>query len=433
MSAKVVIKPRRAKPFWLGEPWVYDGSVERVKGTRDLADGDDVEVLDSEGRTIGFGFFNGRSRIRVRLVSGPDRPIDEALIIERLDRAVQLRVDRLRFDGETDAYRLVHAEGDGLPGLVIDRLGDYLVMQIDSLGMRRYRDPIVHRLARRLSPIGIFERVSHTAREQEGIEALDGVAFGDAPHGPVAVVESDVRYLVDVRLGQKTGFYTDQRENRLALARWSHGADFLDAFSYTGAFGLTAMVRGQAARVTAIDSSKPALEAAAANAVLNGISVFEPVQANVLRQLDHWRKEGRAFDVVSLDPPKLVPKAGDLMRGLKLYHEINVKGISTTKDGGILATSSCSQHVGEADFMRMIAAAAFEARARLQLLHVGGQGADHPVLLPHEDSRYLKFLIFRVERDAVAEPAEPIWRREAKLEERPEPTEPKSEDDDPSR
>lgn len=400
MTARVLIKDRKAKPFWSGEVWVFDGSVDRVNGKRGLADGDVCLVCDFHGRPIGHGFWNSRSKIRVRIVSGPEREIDESLILERLDRAISLRHDVLGLGKETTTYRIVHAEGDGLPGLIVDRLGDYLVVEISVLGMQRYFDAILSRLSEKLRPTGIYRRVSHIARKDEGIESEDGVVSGTVPDGSVVCVEEGVKFLVDIKLGQKTGFYSDQRENRRVLAQWSKQKTVLDAFSYIGGFGLRALADG-AAHVTLVDSSKPALEAAQKSAELNGLTAFECIGANVLRQLDHWRKEGRVFDVVSVDPPKLVPKAADLRRGLRLYHEINQKALLVTRDGGLLATSSCSQHVDERDFSRMVADAAMEASSKVQMLYAGGQGADHPLRVPHEESRYLKFRIYRVERDAI--------------------------------
>ena len=272
MSTKVILKARKAKPFWCGEPWIFDGSIDRIKGSRDLRDGDIVEVQDDQGRPIGQGFFNARSAIRVRLLAWGPESAGEDLIRARLHRAVELRDGLLGLGEQADVYRLVHAEGDGLPGLVVDRLGDCLVVQFDTLGIRRFRDLIVNVLAEIRQPRAIWERVSRVARDQEGIEDIDeGLRYGEEPDGPIDVHENGVRYAVDFRAGQKTGFYSDQRDNRLALSRIARGRRALDCFSYSGAFGLNLLKNGGAPSVLAIDSSAPALESAVGNAALNGL------------------------------------------------------------------------------------------------------------------------------------------------------------------
>lgn len=398
MVTKVLLKPRRAKPFWFGEPWVFDGSIEKVKGRRDLQDGDIVEVRDDTGKLVGNGFWSGRSPIRVRILTRGEDPCDDALLLRRLDAALDLREEVLRLRDQTDAYRLCHAEGDGLPGLIVDRVGDWLVVHFDHAGVSRRRDVLLDHLVKRLAPRGIYERRSRVAREQEGLEGEEGLLRGEEPGGPIEIAEGGVRHFVDLARGQKSGFYSDQRANRRLLADYCRGKKVLDAFSYTGAFGLTALIHGGASSVIALDSSEPALETARRSAELNGVSSqFEAERGNVLRYLDHARKEGGTrFDVVSLDPPKLVPKRSALGKGLRLYREINAKGLSVLEPGGILATSSCSQSVSEMDFAGMVADAARETGRQVQLLARGEAGPDHPAMVPHEMSRYLKFRIYRV-------------------------------------
>ncbi len=396
MLTKVLLKPRRAKPFWMGAPWVFDQSIEKVKGVRNLEDGDVVELRDHEGKKIGEGFYNSRSRICLRLAAWGDETLDEDLLRLRLRQAVALRSEGLRLaDRETDAYRLVHAEGDRLPGLIVDRMGSHLVMQNGCLGMTRHRDLIVETLMEATGASGLYERVSKMAREEEGIEAEDGLRAGTAaPEGGVEVREYGLRFLVDFEQGQKTGFYTDQRENRAFLAGLASGRRVLDAFSYSGAFSMH-LGRGGAAAVTAIDSSGPALENAERNAALNGLARFEAIQGNVLRVLDHQNKEGRLYDLVVLDPPKLVPRRSALEKGLKLYREINAKGLGVLAPGGILATCSCSGGVAEDDLRRVVFEASRERGRELQEIWRGGQGPDHPTVPAHAESRYLKFQVYR--------------------------------------
>jgi 23S rRNA (cytosine1962-C5)-methyltransferase len=273
-------------------------------------------------------------------------------------------------------------------------------VHFDHAGVSRRRELILDHLEKRLAPQGIYERLSRVAREQEQLGGEEGLLRGTVPEGATEteIVEHGVRHVVDLARGQKSGFYSDQRRNRMSFAPYCRGRRVLDAFSYTGAFGLSALVHGGAAEVIALDSSEPALETARRSAELNGVADrFQTERGNVLRYLDHARKEtGQRFGAVSLDPPKLVPKRSALDKGLRLYREINTKGISVLEEGGILATSSCSQSVSDRDFATMIADAAREAGRQIQLLERGEAGADHPAMVPHEMSRYLKFRIYRV-------------------------------------
>lgn len=394
MTARVFLKPRKAKPFWYGEPWVFDGSIDRVKGR--VAGGDVVEVVDDEGRRIGSGFYNGASVIRVRLAAWGDDALDAGLVRQRILDAVRLRRETLRLDERTDAYRLVHAEGDGLPGLVIDRLADVCVLQIDVLGMRRFRDVVLETIGAIMAPAAVVERVSRTARRHEGIgdEAEEGLVSGTIPDG-LTVTEDGVRHRVDPLGGQKTGFYADQRDNRMLLRGLARDREVLDCFTYAGAFANALLARGGAASAVAVDSSRPALECAAVNAGLNGVTDrVEWIHGNVLRVLDHMRQEGRTFDLVILDPPKLAPTRRDLRKALKLYDEINRKGLRVTAPGGLLATASCSQAVSRDELMRIASRAAFEERRSLRLVAEGGQAGDHPVRLPHVESGYLKMQVY---------------------------------------
>jgi 23S rRNA (cytosine1962-C5)-methyltransferase len=403
--AKVFVQPRKARPFWFGHPWVFSGAIDRVKG--DPRDGSVVELCDHEGKTIGSGWWNGRSQIRVRLVAlAHEGALDDALLVKRLDRAIDLRLDAMRLQETASVFRLVHSEGDLLPGLVIDAYREaagetegalHLVMQVTALGMTAHLPALIARLVERLAPASITERASGYAAEEEGIARADAVHHGDAPVHPICVVENGVRYWCDIRAGQKTGFFADQRDNRRAVLPYVKGKSVLDAFCYVGGFGLPALVHGGAASVHFLDSSGFALELAQRGAASNGVAeraTFE--DANVLRVLDRWGREGRMFGVVMVDPPKLVHRRMELEKGLRLYHEINRKAVGVLEDGGILVTHSCSQHVSESDFEHMLSTVAKETGCRFQLLHRGTQGADHPVMLPHDESRYLKSRVFRV-------------------------------------
>ena len=249
MTAKVILKSRKAKPLWWGAAWVFEASIDRLKSSGSPADGDLVEVLDAKGRRIGEGLWSGKGMIRVRMVSRGEERFDDEALASRLRRAIALRHDVLRLPDRATAYRVVHAEGDGLPGLVIDRAGDWLVIQTDVAGMQRRLDHIVEVLTEELAPRGIFQRFSRLAREQEGLEGEDSLLSGEAPNGPVEVREDATRFLVDLEQGQKTGFYCDQRDNRAWLSGLVKGRRVLDAFSYVGGFGLRMLQEGGAASV----------------------------------------------------------------------------------------------------------------------------------------------------------------------------------------
>jgi 23S rRNA (cytosine1962-C5)-methyltransferase len=398
--AKVFVKHRRARPFWFGHPWVFAGAVDRVRGQ--VRDGDVVELCDDQGQLIGHGFYNSKSQIRVRLVSlWFEGPVTRELILERVDRALDLRRDLLRLDAVTNAVRLIHSEGDGLPGLVADRFGDHIVVQVTSRGIAAFVQDIVGRLVERLSPSSVTERVARIGLDEEGLVRRDAVLFGTAPSGPVEVVEHGVRFWCDILAGQKTGFFCDQRDNRRLLAPLVRDRAVLDAFCYVGGFGLNAAIAG-ARSVHMIDSSEPAIALARRGAESNGVldrTTFE--EANVLRALDHYGRDGRRFDVVILDPPKLVHRLAELNKGLRLYYEINWKAVQVLNDGGVLLTCSCSQHVSESDFEDMLSNVAKESGTRFQLLHRGNQPPDHPVMLPHAESRYLKCHVYRVVKGKV--------------------------------
>lgn len=391
---KVFIKERKARPFWFGHPWVFSGAIDRVKGGP--KDGDVVEVCDHEGHTIGEGFWNAKSQIHVRLAAlAHEGRLTTDLLVARADRAVDLRLSVLKLPEVTNAFRVVHSEGDGIPGLVVDRIADHLVVQVSCLGLVPHLDAILDRLQERLEPLGILERVSSVAVEEEGLVREGGLLRGEAPPETAEVVEHGLRCRCDVAGGQKTGWYADQRDNRVRFAPLAAGRRVLDAFCYTGAFGLR-MLQAGAASVHFLDSSEPALALARAAAEAQALSdraVFE--KQNVLRALDHWAKEGPRFDLVVLDPPKFVRNRAGLVRGLRLYHEVNAKAASVLEPGGLLLTCSCSQHVSDEAFDELLFTVAKEGGLRFQELARGGQSPDHPVLLPLDESRYLKCRLLR--------------------------------------
>jgi len=391
----IVLKQGRAKPFFYGHPWVFSGSVARVDGQP--ANGQLVEVCDHRGQFIARGFYNARSQIRVRLLTwDPDEAVDEALFERRLRQAVALRHDVLGLPAQTDAYRLVYSEADGLPGLIVDRYADWLVVQFLSLGLAQRRDMVVAALARACPGKALFERSDSDVADKEGIEPRVGALVGAEPPDTITAQVHGVRLHAALRGGQKTGLFLDHRENYLAVAPYARGRRVLDGFCYSGAFGLFAQARGGAAEVVAIELSAEALDLARRNAQLNGVEAIHFVQGNVFGELRRLRAEEQRFGMVILDPPKFARSAHDVPKALRGYKDINLVAMQCLDRGGLLVSCSCSQHVDEPTFLAMLNDAATDIGREVQVLERRGQGADHPVAVSCPESRYLKCCICRV-------------------------------------
>lgn len=393
-NGTVILQPGRERSVLRRHPWIFSGAVARIRG--DPADGDIVDVQDAGGQWLARGYLNRRSQITVRLLTwNPAEEINADFWKRRLQRALQGRADLLR-SPHTTAFRLVHAESDGLPGLIVDRYGEFLVAQFLTLGIERWKDTLVSLLVDLLSPRGIYERSDVDVREKEGLPMRTGPLRGEPPPPLVEVRENGLRFRVDVGTGQKTGFYLDQRENRARLAPFSPGAEVLDAFCYTGAFGVYAAWHG-AARVTFVDSSGPALELARENLSLNGLSPddHEFVEGDVARVLRAFRAAGRRFDLIILDPPKFAPSAQDVPRAARAYKDINLQAFHLLRPGGILFSTSCSGAVSADLFQKILFGAALDAGRDVQILGHLHQGSDHPVSLNFPEGTYLKGFICR--------------------------------------
>jgi 23S rRNA (cytosine1962-C5)-methyltransferase len=391
----VRLHPRRAKPFFMRHPWVFSGAVQRTEGNPQT--GDTVEVTDSDGRFIGYGFFSAASQIAVRLFSWErDADIGDAFWTERLDSAIRLRTDVLRLPELTDAYRLVYSDSDLLPGLIVDRYADWLVCQFQSAGMLRLRDTILDHLSKTLAPKGIYDRSDEETLDKEGIPPSHGPLRGAPPEGPITINSDGLRFVVDITSGQKTGFFLDQRENRLAAAKYMRGCTVLDAFCYTGAFGITALQLGGAAAVTALDSSASSLELARRNCEANDLTAVEYVEGSVATELRRLKQEGKRYGVVVLDPPKFARSRAGVSKALRAYRDANLLAMQLLEQDGILVTCSCSGHVGFDDFAQMLNEAAVEANVTLTILEKRGQASDHPVIASCPETAYLKCFICRV-------------------------------------
>jgi len=397
MSMTIVhLKRGRAKPFYYGHPWIFSGSIARVEGQRPN-DGDIVFVVDDKGDFVAKGIYNGQSQIRVRLLSWtPEEVIDGAFFEARLRHAVALREDTLRLPERTEAYRLVHSEGDGLSGLIVDRYGDWLVVEFHALGLAQRKGEIIGALKRVCPGRSLYERSDTDICQKEGVDPHVGVLFGEAPPSPLIVTLEGVRLEIDLAGGQKTGMFLDQRENYRAVAAYAEGRSVLDCFCYGGAFALFARCQGGAESAMAIDQSRDALALARRNAHLNRVGDIELVRGNVFSELRQLRTEERTFGMVVLDPPKFVRSTGDLKKGLRGYKDINLVAMQCLESGGVLVTCSCSQHVDDATFEGMLNDAANDVGREVQVLERRSQSPDHPVAVSCPETRYLKCYICRV-------------------------------------
>ena len=371
-----------------GHPWVFRSDIEREDGA---ADGLPVRVLTSAGRFLAMAVYNPRSQISLRILSRRDEPIDATFIRGRVRRALDYR----RRFADLNSCRLIFAESDGLPAVIADKFGDVIVLQILCLGMERFKGDIVDALAQELSPRGIYERNDVPVRELEGLSQQTGLLFGEVPDR-VEMQENGVRFLVDVREGQKTGFFLDQKENRAAIAPFVPGMRVLDCFTHTGSFALHAAHYG-AAEVTGVDISEHACACALENARLNGVE--DRVRFECANAFDFLRAHQTAkeqYDVVILDPPAFTKTRSAVEGALRGYKEINRRGMKLTRDGGFFITCSCSQHVTPDLFRGMLLEAQKDARVQLRQIEWRTQGRDHPILLASPETQYLKCGIFQV-------------------------------------
>lgn len=397
MRPVVRLLPKVRHRVFYGHPWVFANEVESVQGN--YYPGDIVEVRDRRDELTGLGYINPKSAILVRLLSREDVEIDEAFIRGRLEKAVEYRKAVLGFTekaGESEkGFRLVYSEADRLPGLIVDMFGGYLVFQTLTLGIDRWKETIVDALRDMVAPKGIYERNDAPVRELEGLNLKAGYV-GDSFNPLVEMDEDGVRMLVDVQKGQKTGYFLDQSANRLAVRGFCRDKQVLDAFSYSGGFGLSA-ARGGAGSVLCVDVSEAALDLARASAERNGQSERVACRAaNVFDLLRGFEKDGTRFDVVLLDPPAFARSRKMVEKALAGYKEINLRGMKILRDGGFLCTSSCSQHVTGEEFDAMLDEASVDARKSVRIVERRGQRADHPILTGVPETDYLKFRICQV-------------------------------------
>jgi 23S rRNA (cytosine1962-C5)-methyltransferase len=382
--ASVTITKRGEQRLHNGHPWIYRSDVARVQA----AAGDVVAVVDSRGRHAGFALYSDRSEIALRMLSRAAAPPDRSLWRDRLRQACEFR-SSLGLDAT--AYRLVHGEADLLPGLVVDRYGDYLVLQALAQATDRMLPEITELLVELVAPAGILARNDPRVRLLEGLEQRVEVLHGSVPE-TIEVREGEIVYNVDPYRGQKTGLFLDQRENRIAAARYAHGR-VLDAFSYNGGFALT--LARASREVLAVDISEQAVGRIQANAARNGITNVEARAMNVFDELRELERRGERFDTIVLDPPAFAKNKAAIPKALSGYKEINLRALKLLPPGGFLITCSCSYNVSEAAFAEVIAAAAIDAHADVTVVEKRMQGRDHPVLMTAPETFYLKCFILR--------------------------------------
>ncbi len=391
----VTLKKGEGRTVKSGGLWIYDNEIASITGR--FKNGDIVEVHDFDGYPLGRGFINQNSRIRIRLMTRrTDQEIDEAFLRMRLRNAWEYR----RKIVDIGSCRIVFGDADFLPGLVIDKFSDVLVVQSLALGIDRFKEQIISLLKEILAEDGIvirgvYERSDAKERVKEGMERVKGF-IGEEFDTRVPIVENGVKYIVDVKDGQKTGFFLDQKYNRLAVQKLCQGASVLDCFTHTGSFALNAGIAG-AKDVLGVDASELAIMQALENARLNGLEDTVKFECHdVFELLPKLEKEEKKYDVVILDPPAFTKSKNTVKNAAKGYREINIRGMKLVKDGGYLATCSCSRFMDYENFTKVISQAARSAHKRLRQVEFRTQAPDHPILWAADESYYLKFYIFQV-------------------------------------
>ncbi|MEI6758080.1 MAG: class I SAM-dependent rRNA methyltransferase [Chlorobium sp.] len=388
------LKPKEHHRIQKGHLWVFSNELESVP--RDIAAGETVKLFTHDKKFMGVGFYNPNSLISIRLLSRNDELVDKDFFRKKFTEALKLREIVYRTD-ETNAYRLVHGESDGLPGLIVDRFNKALVVQVFSAGMEVHLPLITEVLQELLNPTVIVVRNESVLRELEGLPLYKDVVKGERSETVQTIHDADITYEVDLFEGQKTGFFLDQRENRRIIRKLSEGAEVLDVFTNDGGFALNALFGGATSAIL-VDSSQEALQRAERNANLNSFSQFNLVASDAFDMLDKMVEAKEAFNLVILDPPSFTKSRKNLPGALKAYKRLNKLGLQLLKNEGFLATASCSHHVSEEDFLQSVHQAALAAGCQLRMIYKNSQPFDHPVLLAMPETSYLKFACFYVTR-----------------------------------
>lgn len=391
----VYLNKGKDKAAWQLHPWIFSGAIKSLSDKID--DGEVVGVYNVEREFIAYGLFHNSSRVAIRLLEwNPQVVIDAEWWRTRIRKAVGAR-QHLLTDGETNTVRLVFAEADFLPGLIVDKYADFISIQVHSVGVERVKEIIIAELNALLKPKGIYERSDLKSREHEGLPDTNGLLSGELPPEFVDVIENGIHYKVNIIDGQKSGFYCDQRENRLLAAQYAVGKRVLDCFCYSGGFTLNSLKAG-ASQVISVDSSALAIETLEKNVTENGFGAgrHEAILSDVNKQLRKFIDAGEKFDVIVLDPPKYAPSRSALERASRAYKDLNRRGLMLLQSGGLLATFSCSGAMDMDTFKQVLAWAALDAGKEIQFIRQFHQPEDHPVRASFPEGEYLKGLLVRV-------------------------------------
>lgn len=391
---EIFLNKRNTQNFSGFHPWVLDRSI--IEPTSPPPAGQIVDLLNANGSWIGRGVYNPNSRIRIRLYQWrKEESLDFQWLSGRLQDAVSMRQLWMNRQEKLDAVRWVNSEGDQLSGLIVDQFGDYLSIHFTALAMLAWQQEIVQWFAAALSPKGIFVKVDQTTANAEGIEPVDLLAAGTAPCEPIIIHEGPAKVAVDLGIGQKTGYYLDQRSNRQLAAKWIGSGPMLDVCCYLGGFSLAAATIAGPSKITAVDTSARVIEQAQRNADLNQVAI-EFVQADCFEYLTKLQQDGEKYASIVLDPPKMASNRNQIQAALRAYHRLNLSAVNLLQPGGILITCSCSGRISRDDFRGMLSSVAQRSRRTIQVIEALGADFDHPVSVQCPETEYLKCFICRV-------------------------------------
>jgi len=388
---KIHLKPNRDRSVRRFHPWIFSGALDRLEGATEPGI---AEVVAADGKFLGRAFYNPHSQIVCRMLSWQDEMIDGAFFQHKIENTYRLRLSLFGSQEQTNAFRVVNAEGDGLPGLIVDQYAEFLVAQISTLGMAHFRSEIVAALQKVVQPQGIFERSTGPALHEEGLQPVTQVLAGNEPSASIRIRENKLRFEVNIHEGQKTGFFLDQRENRAWIARICEGRKLLNGFGYTGAFSVYAR-SGGAGRVVTIDSSASAIELAKKNLALNEFAISS--EDFIVADLFHYlRATTQKFDFIVLDPPAFAHRQKDVDSACRAYKDINLQAMKIIEPDGLLLSCSCSQPVSPELFQKILFAAAADANRQVRLIGSSSHAPDHPINIYHPEGRYLQAMLLHV-------------------------------------
>jgi 23S rRNA (cytosine1962-C5)-methyltransferase len=388
----VILKKSADKFIKRKHPWIFSGAIEKVEGNP--SNGESVHIFNSDKKFVGYGSYSPASQIRVRVWSfDPEEKVDEKFFKSKVEQAYSIR-EKIIDTSRTNAYRIINAESDGIPGLIADRYGEILICQFLSAGAEFFKEMIVETLNDAFKPAGIYERSDVEVRTKENLQPAVGLLKGITPDEMIEIKENGFKFLVDIKNGHKTGFYLDQRDNRKLVSEFSKGKSVLNCFSYTGGFSVYALAYG-AEKVIQVESSASALELSSKNFELNNLdpSLVENINGDVFEVLRKFRDERKTFDLIILDPPKFTESASQIQKASRGYKDINLLAFKLLNPSGILFTFSCSGHISPELFQKIVAGAALDSGREVKIIRQLTQSSDHPVATNFPEGLYLKGLV----------------------------------------